>query len=123
MKSIIFLASIFLSLISFADGGSISSGPVGQEFLNCTGNIQGSTTTIRGMVIQGQGLVLKAFIGSAKPVVNNVVKNSADARGLIYVGNPYSVLIPNIQNNNEPNTYQAHLYSGQQMVSFLKCSN
>lgn len=121
MKSVLLYTVLFLGLNSFAAGGSISNGPVGKEYLNCSGSIAGQAATIRILVVYGKGLTLRAFIAGQNPTENPVIENAYDPSGTRYNGSPYSILIPSMQGYNQPGTYKAMLFKDNQMLSSLTC--
>lgn len=108
-KKFLIASSLLFSLASQA-GPFVSGGPVGHEILNCTAQTnKGVATELRIRVFAqiGEGLVARLLVNNVVNQENLVTQDPWNPRGILYAGNPISVLIPNIQNpRNPPGTYQ-----------------
>ena len=117
----VILVSLF-SISTFAVGTSLSNGAPGREYLNCVGETKaGAEIRVRVLVELGKGIVLKYYENNIFKS-ENIVTTNVDSRGVYYVGNPLSVLVPNMQGPQRSiGAYQAILFSGNQSLGVIYC--
>jgi hypothetical protein len=116
-----FVVLNFLTLAVLA-GGSLSNGPTGYQYLDCTGKSNKNAVSLAVKVIMGKGIVL-SYAEEGKATHYNLVTVEENTSGVsIFKGTPMSVVVPKNQVPNPNNTFVANLYVDQKLANTLVCT-
>lgn len=116
-----FVVLNFVTLAVLA-GGSLSNGPTGYQYLDCSGKSNKNAIRLAVKVVMGKGIVL-SYAEDGKATHYNLVTVEENASGgSVFKGTPLSVVVPNNQDTNSNNTFVANLYLNEKLVNTLVCT-